>query len=570
MSNGNKIIHFQLGASPTFIFETALKGYVQQTNIVFQESLSIENLVNYLKSISKSDNKLTLKEIFGTRPFEIVFQDRIMELYEEIPETTPKDPIRFYLQFLREPGQPSTEDFFIQRGWYLDKMKSNTGDFDRVLEKLQDTTYKYDHKKLVEFLGMGCSSNESSKGIMISYILMIAFLEEGFKIKNEFPINVPLIHKVQADHAILDEKLFPLLITEDKSLDMHAALIQNLDQLRSFSMTAESESCKIVYGLISNQKEWIFTCYIRPKERITVKQENFVISKIFELPISIEKIAKLIPGANGVTECVEINTETIEKSKAETLIRTLRGFVLRGNKGRMIEELFLKSPVRKENSVEKSDNGLEISFFKDDLSILFKDARARIIERINKGDILLDVFAGSGALSVLAAKKGLTVYANETLPDCHDIFISNINKHEIENIVFYNANPGEFLKDMILKYKIQHICMLEPNNCMRYLDVLVQAFQHRTNIQYSSKELPFVYICGTCKEDPHSNRMQIMRQVERALMEEEAIDFKADIISVEKLQSHYIYCLQLRFSENLIYPAKKKELEPYFKKPHTK
>jgi len=562
------MIHLHFGVFPAFVPRAALEQHIQESNTIYHGDPNFQELVNYLNS-DAGKKKYEFNNIFGTRPYDIIFQGQIMNTIDEIPETTLQNTIKIYLRFLREPGKPSTLEFFQQREWNFTQMRSNTKLFDKILERLQDKTYVYDHERLIEFLGMVCSTNESSKGTMVTCIIITAFCQEGFKLENEFTIDVPKIHKVQADHVIYDENTFLLLITEDKSLDMTAALIQNLDQLRSFSMTPEGKNCKLVYGLISNQKEWIFTCYIRPEDGRDVEQKNFLISQKFFLSFTTEKRNKLILNANGVMDSVEIKIEVPRQSETEILMQTLRGFVLRGNIGGMIEKMVLKSLAQDVDSVKRQENGLEILFFKNDLSLLFKSARTWIMEKIKEGETLLDVFAGSGAFSTLAAKKALKVYANETSPDCYQIFISNMKTHKLENVEFYVENTGDFIKSMILQKKFDHICMLEPNNSMRYLKNLVQAFQRKTDINYSSDELPYVYICGICEEDPNCMKMNIVKQVERALTEEDAIDLEADIINVEKLNSGYIYCLQFRLLQNMVLPPKGKKLEPYLKKIHT-
>jgi len=565
MSEKPKIIHLHFGTIPAFVPRAALEKHIQESNTYYHGDPNFEELMRYLNSDFGKKN-YEFNNIFGKRPFDIIFQGQIMNIIDEIPETTLQNTIKIYLRFLREPGKPSTDEFFKQRGWSLTNMKLNTSSFDDILQRLQDKTYIHDHQRLVESLGMVRSTNESSNGTMITCIIIAAFCQEGFQLENEFTIEIPMIHKVQADHVIYDEKGFPLLITEDKSFDMTAALIQNLDQLRSFSMTSESNNCKLVYGLISNQKDWIFTCYIRPEDRRDVEQKNFLISQKFPLSVLIETRDKLIRNAAGVMDSVQIKIEVPRQSETEILIQTLRGFVLYGNIGGMMEEMILKSHAQDMDRVKREENGLEISFSKNDPSLLLQNARACIMEKIKEGETLLDVFAGSGALSILAAKKALQVYANETSPECYQLFLSNVKKHKLENVEFYVENTGKFIKGMILEKKTDHICLLEPNNSMRYLDNVVQAFQHITDMNYS----PYVYICGLCKGDPNLMKMNIVRQVECALTQENAIDLEADILNVEKLNSAYIYCLQFRLLQNLVLPPEEKKLEPYLKKIHMK
>ena len=76
----------------------------------------------------------------------------------------------------------------------------------------------------------------------------------------------------------------------------------------------------------------------------------------------------------------------------------------------------------------------------------------RIVDLINAGDILFDVFAGIGPFSIQAAKKGATVYANDLNPDCYDALVKNVKLNKLKgHVECYNMDGRQFIRTILKK-----------------------------------------------------------------------------------------------------------------------
>lgn len=59
----------------------------------------------------------------------------------------------------------------------------------------------------------------------------------------------------------------------------------------------------------------------------------------------------------------------------------------------------------------------------------------RIVQSLNHGDVLYDVFAGVGPFAVPAAKKGCQVYANDLNPDSVHWLRHNLDLNKVTDKV---------------------------------------------------------------------------------------------------------------------------------------
>ncbi|KAK7103350.1 tRNA (guanine(37)-N1)-methyltransferase-like [Littorina saxatilis] len=75
----------------------------------------------------------------------------------------------------------------------------------------------------------------------------------------------------------------------------------------------------------------------------------------------------------------------------------------------------------------------------------------RVVDLINKDDILYDVFAGVGPFAIPVAKKGATVLANDLNPNSYDALVNNVklNKVKGERLKAFNLDGREFIKTVV-------------------------------------------------------------------------------------------------------------------------
>jgi len=75
----------------------------------------------------------------------------------------------------------------------------------------------------------------------------------------------------------------------------------------------------------------------------------------------------------------------------------------------------------------------------------------RVVDLLNKDDILYDVFAGVGPFAIPVARKGATVYANDLNPNSHDALVKNVkcNKIKPDKLHTYNIDGREFIQTIL-------------------------------------------------------------------------------------------------------------------------
>ena len=159
------------------------------------------------------------------------FKNNILKFYTfsqlkiQIPMTFSTNRIHFYLKYINEPSKNLTEKFFTGREWKFNLMQSNVA-FDDLLSQQKDLTFKYNHKELVELTYKSLFQNEFSKTSLTTLIIRSGFYKnEGFKLENSFEIKSENTHTVTADHALYDQDLQIVLITEDKTSDVEKGVI---------------------------------------------------------------------------------------------------------------------------------------------------------------------------------------------------------------------------------------------------------------------------------------------------------------------------------------------------------
>ena len=243
-----------------------------------------QNLVKYIKDVIKLPYE-----------FELVSNGEILTPVSEL--FSPKGILKVdvfckYIRNVNKEGEAlqgvELNAFFKQRKIDLQGDIMNANDFEKCIAILK-CSFDFDPKQLLSFkkeIWHTVQCNEASKSSLIKRILVFAVEEDPFlRVMEQYPINDQK-HFVKADHAVV--QMFserPLLICEDKysQRDLYESLIQNFDQAKTYSLTAEGKQFPLIYGVISNFNEWRICCYYPPKPGTLDSRRNFYVSKVFKL-----------------------------------------------------------------------------------------------------------------------------------------------------------------------------------------------------------------------------------------------------------------------------------------------
>ncbi|RXG72025.1 tRNA (guanine(37)-N1)-methyltransferase, partial [Armadillidium vulgare] len=108
----------------------------------------------------------------------------------------------------------------------------------------------------------------------------------------------------------------------------------------------------------------------------------------------------------------------------------------------------------------------------------------RIINKLNKGDVLFDVMAGVGPFSVPAAKKKCQVYANDLNPASYDALKNNCVINKVEDYVeCYQMDGKDFIRTI---FKEKFIELFKRDN-----DIIFERTVHIT-MNLPSKAITFL------------------------------------------------------------------------------
>ncbi|EEB14356.1 conserved hypothetical protein [Pediculus humanus corporis] len=169
-------------------------------------------------------------------------------------------------------------------------------------------------------------------------------------------------------------------------------------------------------------------------------------------------------------------------------------------------------------SVIEYDTKFEFDFSKVYWNPRLSTEHNRIVNLVNHGDVLFDVFAGVGPFSIRAAKKNCLVHANDLNPDSfkwlnHNI---NLNKKAKGWITTYNKDGSDFIlndfKSNMLKIWSDsnflgqiHVVMNLPAKALSFLKYFKGLFDEQDlkeiKKDHLEKHLPIIYCYFFAKKD---------------------------------------------------------------------
>lgn len=216
-------------------------------------------------------------------------------------------------------------------------------------------------------------------------------------------------------------------------------------------------------------------------------------------------------------------TQDLVLNKLDTIKSVYRNFNF---------EVLAKRNESTNTIVQVNENGLK---FKMDFAKVYWNPRLstehrRIVELINNGDIVYDVFAGIGPFAIPAAKeKKCQVFANDLNPESYNYLNENIKLNKIPgNLKAFNLDGREFINEIVKENLIEnwmnnldnknekqfHIIMNLPAIAVDFLDSFIGLTEDKLSDQtiadlYENNQLimPTVYCYCFHAYDQDKNEM---------------------------------------------------------------
>lgn len=154
-------------------------------------------------------------------------------------------------------------------------------------------------------------------------------------------------------------------------------------------------------------------------------------------------------------------------------------------------------------------------FYEFDFSRVYWNPRLgteheRIVSLLQRGDTVIDVFAGVGPFAIPAARRGCEIIANDLNPESFRWLQHNTKLNKVDKkITSFNMDGRDFIRGPVKErlpalmkgsQKI-HVVMNLPALAVEFLDAFIGLLDKEPD-QISSKEnLPQVHCYGFSKED---------------------------------------------------------------------
>ena len=179
------------------------------------------------------------------------------------------------------------------------------------------------------------------------------------------------------------------------------------------------------------------------------------------------------------------------------------------------------------------ENGCHFTF---DFSKVYWNSRLhteheRVVGMLERGDIVIDVFAGVGPYALPAAKKRCIVYANDLNPDCFKALVENGRRNNVgSQLHVFNMDGRDFLRQIIPKLVEEslmkpcsnstgpvticsHVIMHLPGMAVLFLDALCGLFLSVPHNRRDTITLPTVHCyCFTQSEQPDKESQEMVEK----------------------------------------------------------
>lgn len=157
--------------------------------------------------------------------------------------------------------------------------------------------------------------------------------------------------------------------------------------------------------------------------------------------------------------------------------------------------------------------------------------RQRVIEKIDEGEKVFDMFAGVGPYTVGAAKKRAKVIATDKNPDAYYYLRQNIKRNKIEGRAkIYNEDARKLAKKIS---GVDRLIMDYPQGAEKFLSAAVRAVGKKAILHYYDIK-------------PEKDFKNSVSEVKKALQHK---NFEAELIEIVKVRSYapgvYNICIDI-------------------------
>lgn len=151
----------------------------------------------------------------------------------------------------------------------------------------------------------------------------------------------------------------------------------------------------------------------------------------------------------------------------------------------------------------------------------------RVVSLLCRGDVVFDVFAGVGPFSVLAARRGCSVFANDLNPESYKWLQHNAKLNKVESkITTFNLDGREFIQGPLREHlplliespgssSAIHVIMNLPALALDFLDAFRGLLRDKKQRGPEGGVLPRIHVYGFSKEDKPDR--DILERVEHRL-----------------------------------------------------
>ncbi|XP_071796194.1 tRNA (guanine(37)-N(1))-methyltransferase-like [Asterias amurensis] len=204
----------------------------------------------------------------------------------------------------------------------------------------------------------------------------------------------------------------------------------------------------------------------------------------------------------------------------------------------------------------------------------------RIVELLNRGDVVYDVFAGVGPFAIPAAKKGCVVLANDLNPESYKWLEHNVGLNKIKrgSVQTFNLDGREFIKEIVRKdllkmvedtstndkTKRTHVVMNLPSLAIDFLDVFPNLLKNVPLEDRDRVQLPTVHChCFSKEEDTVGDVRQRIEAVLGHNIEGALIHDVRDVAPNKEMM-----CASFKMPADVVFGTNATN-EPELKKPRT-
>ena len=237
--------------------------------------------------------------------------------------------------------------------------------------------------------------------------------------------------------------------------------------------------------------------------------------------------------------------------------------------------------------VQVNENGFK---FKMDFAKVYWNPRLstehdRIIDLLDRGDIVYDVFAGIGPFAVPASKKkNCIVFANDLNPESYNYLNENMKLNKVERSTTYNLDGREFIAEVIRDNLIDnwmklsalneestngqstskrpqfHVIMNLPAIAVEFLDAFIGLTTDKLDDEtisdlYRNDKLALPNVYCYCFHQADLDKTEMIGNVKRRL-NYDAID-KVDLFFIRKVAPNKdMYRITFRLPKEVLFAQK--------------